>query len=215
MFNISLTTNDLLFPICFGKKAEHKLILISIWGKIIQKSDGKFRRKAMDFCYLTMLLLLEIDKCFINQLWPFSYISRTSGHLAGDLLEKLLLLPSDRTISGWYLLYLLVQADSGMPGTYMTSSIWTAWFICAMQIICIVDCVLQTGSLVCRSTPHCMQYNFSLTSNKSNISWTHWIHCVYTGEICFYLGNLREMWELLLFIFRRIVGMFSCLFLVP
>lgn len=77
----------------------------------------------MDFCYLTTLLLLEVDKCFINQLWPFSYISRTSGHLAGDLLEKLLLLPSDQTISGWYLLYLLVQADSGMPGTYMTSSI--------------------------------------------------------------------------------------------
>ena len=122
----------------------------------MQQSGGKFRRKTMDFPYLPAPLLLEVDKCFINQLWPFSYMSKTSRHSAGKLLEKVLLLPLDITNSGWYLWYLLVvgtlyhmRSDSGMFGTCVTYSVWTAWFVCTMQIVCIIHSALWTGWLYC------------------------------------------------------------------
>ena len=104
---LGLTRNVLLFPVWQGKKPEHRLGLISIWGKIMQQSGGGFGRKSMDFPCLPTPLLLEADKHFVNKLWPFSCKSRTSGGLADTVLEKLLLVPSDVTNRGWHLLYLL------------------------------------------------------------------------------------------------------------
>lgn len=86
------------------------------------------------------------------QLWPLTCMFRSSGHWAGKLLEKVLLLPSDIRNSGWCLLYLLVAGtwyhlcrDSGVSGTRVPYSMWTAQCLCTVKIICSTHRALRSG----------------------------------------------------------------------
>lgn len=175
----------------------------------------------MDFSYLPTPLLLEVGKCFTNQLWPFHYMSRTSGYLAGKFLEKVLLLPSYITNSGWYLLYLLVQVDYIRCAVTLVclGHTWpTVYELHGLFALCksFASCIVHSGQadfIVCRSTLHCMQYNLSLISNTFSISWIHWIQCVYAGQSIH--TSEKDVWKLLLFKFQRMLGTFSCPFLMP
>lgn len=109
----------------------------------------------MNFPYLPTPLLLEGDKCLTNQLWPFSYMSKTSGHSAGKLLKKdIIYMPLDIRNSGWYLL-----AASTL--CHCVQWLWCVWDMCDLQwancmvylhyaVACITHCALWTGQ------PHCV-----------------------------------------------------------
>lgn len=109
----------------------------------------------MNFPYLPTPLLLEGDKCLTNQLWPFSYMSKTSGHSAGKLLKKdIVYMPLDIRNSGWYLL-----AASTL--CHFVQGLWCVWDMCDLQwtncmvylhyaVVCITHCALWTGQ------PHCV-----------------------------------------------------------
>lgn len=158
--------------------------------------------EKLDFPYLPTPLLLEVGKCFINQLWPFSCMSRTSGHSAGKSLEKVLLQPSDITNSGWYQLYLLVQVDS-------TSHVQWLWYVWDIHDLEYMNCrVYLHYANRLHHTLYTLDRLTLLCADQLYIAYNtifHWhpVNSVFHGHIGFpvytldrlyiCLRNLREM----------------------
>lgn len=93
-------------------------------GKIISKVEANLGKKLLisPTCQLPCFW-----QCLTNQLWPFSYMSNSSGHSAGKLLEKdITYMPVDVRNSGWYLVAASTLCHS-------VQWLWCGWDTCDLQ----------------------------------------------------------------------------------